>query len=113
VGVGAAVEVGVGETTQEQADDTFAALPQLDANVGMLVTAVAVYVGQTADAEADCRITWRRQLSWLQVGATTEAVVVGVVVAFLYSSKTTSEPMPGQTMTSSCRTERRREIDPS
>jgi len=108
-----AVEVGVGVTTQEQADDTFAALPQLDAKVGMLVIEVAVYVGQTADAEADCRITWRRQLSWLQVGATTEAVVVGVVVPFLYSSKTTSEPMPGQTMTSSWRTDRRREMEPS
>lgn len=74
----------MGVTTQEQAGDTAAALPQLEAKVGMLVTAVAVYVGQTAEAEEDCWITWRRQLSWLQVGATTEAIVVGVVlVSFL------------------------------
>ena len=50
----------------------------------MLFTDVAVYVGQIAEAEEDCWITWRRQLSWLPVGATTEAVVVGVVaVSFL------------------------------
>jgi len=38
VDVGAVVEVGVGVTRQEHADETAAALSQFEANVGIVVT---------------------------------------------------------------------------
>jgi hypothetical protein len=92
-----------------------ASLSHADANVRREAFAVAVKVGQKADAAEVEAMNCRRQLSWLQVGAMIEDVAVGVEVAlvFLYSSKTTSDPIPGQTMTSTCRMERSRDIDPS
>lgn len=37
----------------------------------------------------------------------------GAEASFLYSSKTTSEPIPGHTISSSCSTESSLEIEPS
>lgn len=81
------VEVGadvadVGVTMQEQADETFDASPsQPDAKVGRLAFTEAVKVGQNADAAEAAPMNCLRQLSWLQLGTTTEAVAVTMVVA--------------------------------
>lgn len=68
------VEDGV--TRHEQADETLEARPpQFDTNVGRgAVAGAAVKVGQNAATSAGFPIIWRRQLSWLQFGATTVAV---------------------------------------
>lgn len=75
--------MGVGVTRHEHADEIFdASPPQLDAKEGMVVVAfeAAVYVGQKAETAEDSGMKPRRQLSWLQFGATTEAVAVAIVV---------------------------------
>ena len=96
-------------TRQEQADETLeASPPQLEAKVGRAVadTDEAVKVGQNWDTAEEALMNCLRQLSWLQLGAMAvgvavlNAVDVGVD-SFLYSSNTTSDPMPGHTITSS------------
>lgn len=70
---------------QEQADEIRnASLLHADAKVGREAFAAAVKEGQKADAAAVEAINCRRQLSWLQVGAMTEDVVVGVEVAVVF-----------------------------
>lgn len=73
------VEVGtaVGVTRQEQAEDTQDARPpQLETKVGRGPAAsegIAVNVGQKAETFEIWPIIWRRQLSWLQLGAVASA----------------------------------------
>ena len=127
--VGADVELGIGGelddvaagvTRQEQADETRdASPPQFETKDGSIsVAELAVKVGQNC-ATADILLTiCRKQLSRLQfcVGvAVVVCIVVGVgrVPSFLYTSNTTSEPIPGQTITSSWRIERSLDMVPS
>jgi hypothetical protein len=87
VGADEVVEVDVGVTRHEHAEDTLEARPpQLDANVGMATElALAVYVGQNAETFADSWSICRKQLSWLhfEVGVALTNVVGVAVVSFL------------------------------
>lgn len=97
---------------QEQADEKRdVSLLHADAKVGSVALGNAVKVEHAADAADVEAMNCRRQLSWLQFGAT--AVGIEDAASFLYSSKTTSDPIPGQTITSSCKIDRSRDIDPS
>lgn len=88
---GPAEGVDVGVTRQEHAEATLdGSPPQFEAKVGRATPADGVNVGQNASTAAEARMNCLRQLSWLQLGAITELVGVGVEETGLRSDRATA-----------------------